>query len=160
MHLPFLLIVSLVNLLRHRGRRDMLVMVAFISFSVLVTLTVVAALVASNDDQMAKYILSMQAAVFITFHVWTFWYPEFLRDYYAWPWARLPRGIRAAGIIRGLAHLVVLIGNQIMVGALSDTLWVIGAALLPVLVLTISDAVTVGYLFAKGLRPRGFGEGG
>ena len=160
LHLPILLAVSLVNLLRQRGTRDAVVMAAITALSVLIVINIIAVLVTTGNATTAKHILSMQAAVFVGFHVWTLWYPDFLRDYYAWPWARLPKGLRLAGVIRGLAHVLVLVLNEALIPVLPDFLWVIVAGLLPVLAVVLSDMATVAALFGMGMRPRGYDPAG
>lgn len=156
LHLPFLLVVSLVNLLRHKGKRDRLVMASIVILSLLIALNVDAILVVTDSATAAKHVLSVQAAALIAFHLWAYSFPDFLRDYYAWPWAGLPKAIGTAGMIRTFGHVLVLVGNEIMVRLLPDPLWVIGAALLPVFAIMVSDALTVFVLFSIGLRPRGY----
>lgn len=158
LHLPFLLVVSLVNLLRHEARRDRMVMVSIIALSLLIVLNVAAILIATDSVLAAKHVLSVQAAAFVAFHLWAISFPDFLRDYYAWPWAGLPKGIGIAGAIRGGGHLAVLIANEALIRwSVPDHFWVIGAAVLPVLAVILADIVTVFVLFALGMRPRGYG---
>ncbi|WP_343116833.1 hypothetical protein [Ostreiculturibacter nitratireducens] len=156
LHLPFLLVVSLVNLLRHKGQRDRLVMASIVILSLLIAVNIDAILIVSNSATAAKHILSVLAGCLIAFHLWAFSFPDFLRDYYAWPWSGLPKGIGTAGVIRAFGHALVLLANEFLIPVLPDSVWVIAAALLPIVAILISDAVTVLVLYSMGLRPRGY----
>ncbi len=155
LQLPVLLTVSLINHLRHHRAQDTLVTISIVAFSVLIMLNVLAILVSTNSSVAAQHILTMQAAAYIAFHIWAYSYPQFLRDHYAWPWSRLPKGIRYAGLIRGLGHAGVLVVNEVMIGVLPEPAWAVSAALLPLVMIYLADAATVFMLFfVIGLRPR------
>lgn len=158
MHLPILLAVSLVSMMHHLFRRDPFVIISFGLLLALMTLNVIVALAYLNNGEAAQHILSLQAGAMIIFHISVYAYPKVLRDFYIWPWARLPVGIRAAGAIRGLGHVFILAGNETLITLVPPHVWVILVPLLPILSITLANILTVGALFAMGLRPRAYVE--
>ena len=158
MHLPILLAVSLVSMMHHLFRRDPFVIVSFGLLPALTTLNVVVALAYLDDGAAAQRILSLQAGAMVIFHVGVYAYPKVLRDFYIWPWARLPVGIKAAGAIRGLGHVFIFAGNETLITLVPPHVWVILVPLLPILSITLANILTVGALFAMGLRPRAYVE--